>query len=244
MKKRILQLAVLLFLSVGAMARPVVNAINISAQNHGLLSVVFDGTAFSNQTSNFRLENVAPGNHYIKISAAPVYGWSRNRVSRVLYKGWVNVNPGEEVFAVVNGYNNLQISRMAICVTPPVIPPCHDDPYGYQQPSGFDDNCQPDHYVGYTAMSPTDFMMLKQSVLHANFESTRLETAKMALANNYLTSQQVASIMNLFWFESTKLDFAKAAYNHVVDPQNYFQVNNEFSFDSSVSELSHYLAAR
>jgi len=63
----------------------------------------------------------------------------------------------------------------------------------------------------------------------------------MALKYNWLTAQQVASIMNLFDFESTKLDFAKFAFSHTVDPQNYWIVNDAFSFSSSISDLQHYI---
>ena len=43
-------------------------------------------------------------------------------------------------------------------------------------------------------------------------------------------------------FEDTRLELAKAAYYKTVDTENYFIVNKEFWFSSSVDELSRYLS--
>jgi len=47
--------------------------------------------------------------------------------------------------------------------------------------------------------------------------------------------------MGVFSFESTRLDFARMAYHRVIDPQNYFIVNNAFRFSSSIDELYQYI---
>ena len=56
-----------------------------------------------------------------------------------------------------------------------------------------------------------------------------------------INSRQVAELMNLMSFESSKLELAKYAYEYTIDPQNYFQLFIAFSFDSSVRELSEYI---
>jgi hypothetical protein len=56
-----------------------------------------------------------------------------------------------------------------------------------------------------------------------------------------LNADQVVSICNLFGFETSKLDFAKYAYIHTIDRNNYFKVNNVFGFSSSKEELSNYI---
>jgi len=93
-------------------------------------------------------------------------------------------------------------------------------------------------------MAPADFEQLKRTIDNAGFESTRLTIFKQALAYNYFTTAQVRDLMNLFWFESSKLDVAKLAYNKTVDPYNYYLVNNEFNFSSSVNALGDYIAMR
>jgi hypothetical protein len=42
-------------------------------------------------------------------------------------------------------------------------------------------------------------------------------------------------------FESTRLDFAKFAYTYTLDKENYYMVNNAFSFSSSVAELNNFI---
>ena len=91
------------------------------------------------------------------------------------------------------------------------------------------------------SINSSGFNFMLQSIANQSFEQNKLQVAQQILQSNYLTSQQVFSILQVFNFEVTKLSFAKSAFNRVVDPQNYFVVNNAFSFSSSVSELNNFL---
>lgn len=94
------------------------------------------------------------------------------------------------------------------------------------------------------AMSPADFLDAKASIAAKGFEETKLTLAKQIGGSNCFTSDQVSSIMGLFGFEDSKLDFAKFAYDHVVDVNNYYKVNDAFGFSSSVDELNKYIQGR
>jgi hypothetical protein len=59
-----------------------------------------------------------------------------------------------------------------------------------------------------------------------------------------LNSSEIAEITKLFSFESSRLDFAKYAYDYVIDPKNYVIVQDAFMFSSSTSELQDYIAAK
>jgi hypothetical protein len=87
-------------------------------------------------------------------------------------------------------------------------------------------------------MAPGDYQSAKSTVEQANFEDSKLSTAKEIAGANCLYAAQVAEICRLFGFENTKLTFAKYAYKRCIDPQNYFKVNNVFDFDASKTELS------
>ncbi|MFM7683799.1 MAG: DUF4476 domain-containing protein [Bacteroidota bacterium] len=50
--------------------------------------------------------------------------------------------------------------------------------------------------------------------------------------------------MTIFGFEETKLDFAKFAYDYCFDVNNYFLVNDAFTFDSTKDELNEYLQTK
>lgn len=119
---------------------------------------------------------------------------------------------------------------------------------GYNQPNGRGYNypCQgnscnhnhgnyaPNYPVG---MNEAAFRALILQLHNSSFDSDKLSIASQAARYNALNSLQIAAIMREFSFESSRLDFAIKAYNSCYDPQNYFMVNSEFQFSSSIAEL-------
>lgn len=94
------------------------------------------------------------------------------------------------------------------------------------------------------AMENTAFEAALKSIETKSFESTRLSQAKMVVQNNCLSTQQIIRVMGVFSFEDTKLEFAKHAWSRTTDPQNYFLVNDSFSFSSSVTKLNEFLSEK
>jgi hypothetical protein len=90
-------------------------------------------------------------------------------------------------------------------------------------------------------MSSSDFASAKQSVTSKSFEDSKLTVAKQILSSNCMSSAQVKEIMMLFSFEQTKLDWAKFAYGKTTDPNNYFKLNDGFTFETSIDELNEYI---
>jgi hypothetical protein len=105
-------------------------------------------------------------------------------------------------------------------------------PYGYGNPAP---------YPSYYGMSPENFSALKNSINAQSFDSSKLNVAKQAIGSNSLTAAQVKDLLGLFTFESSKLEIAKFAYGHTVDRNNYYQVNDAFTFSGSADELSGYI---
>lgn len=94
------------------------------------------------------------------------------------------------------------------------------------------------------SMSPNNFNAALQSISGADFDDTRLQTAKQMAASNCLTAAQAARVAQTFEFEENRLEFAKFAYDRCLDPQNYFLLNDTFEFDGSVNELQNYMQGR
>jgi Domain of unknown function (DUF4476) len=92
-----------------------------------------------------------------------------------------------------------------------------------------------------TAINDKAFYQLKQSIQNENFDDTKKSIALQAMRNNYFTSSQVKELVQLFTFESSKLDIAKQGYKNTVDKQNYFTVSDVFTFSSSKQELMQYI---
>ncbi len=90
-------------------------------------------------------------------------------------------------------------------------------------------------------MSSADFANAKKSVSGQSFEEGKLKVAKQVLNSNCMSCAQVKEIMAMFSFEETRLDWAKFAYGKTTDPQNYYQLNDGFSFSSSVDDLNEYI---
>lgn len=86
-----------------------------------------------------------------------------------------------------------------------------------------------------------DFNTMKNSISSKSFEDSKLTTAKQVVKANCLSSAQVKDILELFSFEQTKLDFAKLAYLNTWDKRNYYIVNDAFTFESTIEELSEYI---
>ena len=58
---------------------------------------------------------------------------------------------------------------------------------------------------------------------------------------NTISAQEVAAIMRLMTYESNKLEFAKNAYAACYDKQNYFLVNQAFTYSSSIRQLNAFI---
>lgn len=91
------------------------------------------------------------------------------------------------------------------------------------------------------AMNNANFDEAKKTISNNGFDETRLSTAKQIASSNCLNTNQILSIMSIFGFEESKLDFAKYAYDYCIDRNNYFKVSNAFSFESSKTELNNYV---
>jgi len=105
------------------------------------------------------------------------------------------------------------------------------------------------NHIGYNnhgppMMSQGQFQQALHQISNQRYESSRLSVAKQITRNNQLQSSHVRDIMHQFSFESTRLSYARFAYNHVMDPQNYFMVNDAFNYSSSVRALEQHIGSR
>ncbi len=82
------------------------------------------------------------------------------------------------------------------------------------------------------------------SLKNKSFEDSKLSQAKEITQSNCLNAMQIKTICEIFNFESTRLDYAKFAYPYCFDQNNYWQINDSFDFESSISELNEYIQNR
>jgi len=93
-------------------------------------------------------------------------------------------------------------------------------------------------------MPQMDFNRAISVIQGESFEDSKFGTAKQVTSNNYLCVVQIIQICKLFSFEQTKLDYAKFAYRYCVDPNNYYLLNEVFSYSASKDELRRFIEGR
>lgn len=96
----------------------------------------------------------------------------------------------------------------------------------------------------YRPMDEMAFQKAKETIKSKAFEDSKLTIAKQIASNNCLLARQVKEIMQLFSYETTRLEFAKFAYRYTYDIGNYYLVNDAFQYESSIEELNRFLGNR
>lgn len=91
-------------------------------------------------------------------------------------------------------------------------------------------------------MNPKDYDDAVKMINKEVFDEKRLNTAKLIITNNPMTTRQIANICKLFTFEANKLEFAKIAYRSCVDKGMYFLLDEVFTFSSSKDELHDFIS--
>lgn len=199
--------------------------LNLDVYGNTRFTVALDAEVFNRPDYHYRILDVTPGSHYLEVRQASFHPYG---YGIVIFSGYVNIPVASEIFARIDRYGRFKINRVA---------PLHAEPAVYNQP-----HCT--HEVPAMvpmAMNNYDFDMLRNSIDSKSFESTRMEIAKQVLSQRYVTSGQVMELMKLMTFESTKLELAKFAFGRTVDKQNFYRVNDEFTFESSIRELNDYI---
>lgn len=201
--------------------------LNINMADRANYEVIFNNQFLGNNGNSFTLNQVAPGRYPLMVTKIVPTHWGFQK--KVIYNGGIEIPAGAEVSALIDRFNRLQISWRPFapvathnpghCGTPPAV-------YYEPMPMG---------------MHPAAFSQLKNTIDNQWFDSGKLQVARQGILSNNLTAAQVADLMNLFSFESSKLEIAKMAFANTIDKQNYYIVNNEFSFSSSVAELDRYI---
>lgn len=110
---------------------------------------------------------------------------------------------------------------------------------GVSSPSPVSSQQQPSQpSISKCVASEKEFEGIKKNISSKSFEDSKLTIAKQISDSKCLKSIQVRDIMKLFSFEETRLEFAKYAYNKVIDKESYYQVNDAFQFENSIEELN------
>jgi hypothetical protein len=94
-------------------------------------------------------------------------------------------------------------------------------------------------------MTDANFNTVYQSIRSKWLPGSKMSAATSAFNNTsyYFTTTQARQIIALLSSEANRLDLAKLSYDNITDPQNFTQLYDLFSSQSSRDELDAYVRA-
>ncbi|MES2838189.1 MAG: DUF4476 domain-containing protein [Bacteroidota bacterium] len=252
MKKLIAICAVILvFATQNVKANYALSELNLKMHDNLPFYAVLDNITFPASGSSLLIDNVRPGQHKLKVFKIvqnPYNPWLTTKV--MAYNGFIMVPAGAKVFSLIDAYrtftivnqvplfanngcnNNNWNNEYSDCVNDENEYTNNYTDYGYSSNN---------NYYAPSVMSNNAFISLKTMLANTSFDSSKLSIAQQALMSNTITSNQVAQLMEMFDFESSRLKFSKMAYTKTIDKQNFYIVNGAFDFNSSITELANYI---
>jgi Domain of unknown function (DUF4476) len=213
MKKIVLIIAIIMYASVQIRASHLASDFNLRLFDQALFTVNIDHQVFNTPTNRFQLKAIAPGQHFLRVTRLEHGYYGPHTVPVLVFSGYIYLPSGAQINAMIDRQNRFRINKIIPYMPEPVQ-------YG---------------------MSDYEFDQLRNTIDRLSFDSSRMQVAKQAIAHNMVTTRQVYALMNMMTFESNKLELAKYAYAQTVDKQNYFVVNDAFTFESSILNLNDFI---
>ena len=96
-------------------------------------------------------------------------------------------------------------------------------------------------YGGAPMMRQSDFNNFFKMYKDETFDKDKLSFFRAQKNIVSFTTEQVGQLMEELSFDDNKFIIAQEAYPNVVDPQNYYQLQNKFTFSSGKKKLSEFL---
>jgi hypothetical protein len=217
-------LAVLLFAAASQFIYSQTSYLQISLYDDGDFSVTFDNTSYG--TGNYaEFDQVSPGEHSLKVMRE---GTNVPPQGNVIFDGKIKIPAGQDIYAVIDEYNSLQIYKRKTYGVKRYIPygdyfvKCSGD--GSTKVTEKKEDLTVSDECRYKIMKKEDFDDLKSSINNRAFESSNVDVLKTAIDANLFSAEQIRTLLNYFTFESNKLEVAKYSYKKVCDSKNFFKV--------------------
>lgn len=253
MKKTFTLLAsLILTMAVFAAAKPK-SSLTIQSADRADIRVIIDGRRFEPNDNSLRIQGIEAGYHQIKIYRAKNNGLFNILGKRyeVVFNSSVSIRPRSNMMITVDRFGKAIVmdnrangrdrnDRDWSNSRDFDYDRAHD--YGdYNNDQGGQWGGYDNHYGYESPISDRDFNRAFQSVQKEWLESNKLALATQVVTDNRLSTAQVKQLVQLFSFESNKLQLAKQAYANTVDKRNYSMINDAFGFNSSKDELARFI---
>lgn len=170
----------------------------------------------------FRKQNISAGQHHITVSRRV----GRHGHQRIVYRGSIYIPRNRHVIAKITKHNRLVVLEKRYI----------ESERSYHNNRDYRQN-NPRYDRPTRRYNMVNIPAVVSSMNRATFGSDKLIIAKQALRNSNIDAAGVERIMRQFSFDDARLEFATFAYGYCVDPENYYRVNNAFTFSSSIRKL-------
>jgi hypothetical protein len=240
----ILSMVGLLFSIAAYAARPA--SATFTARRGQLIQVSVNGRVINPVASSFvRVTGLPAGNHRVDFRIFNRWGNSIQGQSMMPLQGGV-----ESSFLITRSGRRFTFAQIgAIPLAPPpvaVVPrrapaPRAVPPRSNQARQGSSQAPAPQNDACSNVMRETEVEAFKNSISGKNFDNTRLTIARQALRRNALMARDVKEIAQLFDQEDNRLEFAKMAYRHTCDVENYYLVNDAFMYEGTSDKLDDFM---
>lgn len=229
MKNFFIPFAIGILIHVSSHAIPGSSRLKVREIDHRIIVVQLNQGPSSRPDNAIHFDNVVPGTHHIRVW---VKSGTRRRDGFVLaYNGPLHVPANSDVRTILHRNGQLKIFEVFPLHAAPAV------------------SCQPTPMVHcgspvQSGMDPVAFHHLVAAIDHSAFDQTRVQLACQAITNHgSIRTDQIEVLISRLSFESSRLALAKHAYRFTIDPGNYHRLFPLFVFDSSVRELSYFIAA-
>jgi hypothetical protein len=216
--------------------------VSVTSMSNRPIRVMIDGQWIQDQSNEMRIGYLSPGFHTIQIYAMNRNNrWDRDRDNRgrgnnrngdLIYNVNLNIRSGMHTDILINRFGRVFVDEQ-------IIDNRWDD--------NWNNNGDWNNNGGWNGgrfnqpMDNNSFQQMKQQIQREGFDDNKLSIIKATLPSNYVSTSQVRELMQQMSFEQNKLELAKFAYRYTTDRNNYFMVNDVFSFSNSKTELSNYI---
>jgi hypothetical protein len=212
--------------------------------------IVINGQKYNSLHNVVHLDGLMPGTYPVQV-LRPTH-WGNNGV---VFNGTIRVPHMSDVTATIDR------NQMRVDVRPLAHHPGGSYWDGNGQGNGVHHTPNPNGIGGFVSilphnrpvepiictspvivgMHPNAFEGALRVIESQTFDSDQVRVAKQIIRTNAPSSHQIAEIMKLMSFESSRLEIAKFSYQFVPDPENYYVVNDVFWFSSSIRELDRFI---
>jgi hypothetical protein len=200
------------------------------------LEVHVNGRIYSDNDNTIVIDDVQPGNHTVRIYRnTRGNGNGRNdrnsRRNELLYSSTIYVKPSYHVDVMINRFGKALVDERMLA--------------GNGQWGDDDRRGNSGGYYGNDSyrqpMNSSEFDNLVKGIRGQWFASSKMNAAREAVNRNYFHTGQVRQLLQLFSLDSDKLELARLAYRNTTDRNNYYSLNDVFSFQSTRDDLEKYV---